>query len=135
MTHFSIADLNIWAILVAGVINMAIGATWYSRLLFGTKWMNYLGLKEEDANPSVWLFVVVFLLGLIIALFMAMFLQGTSGAVDGLIYGGVLALVFVIPTMITHYLYEQRKGGFMLIVAGHELVLFMAYGALLAGWQ
>lgn len=135
MTHFSFADLNIWAILVAGVINMAIGATWYSRALFGTKWMSYLGLKEEDANPSVWLYVVVFLLGLVIALFMAMFLQGSEGVVDGLIYGGVLALVFVIPTMITHYLYEQRKGGFMLIVAGHELVLFMAYGALLAGWQ
>jgi hypothetical protein len=135
MTHFSFADLNIWAILVAGIMNMAIGALWYSGILFGNKWMSYLGFKEEDLTPSPWLYLVVFVLGLIIALVMAMFLQGSSGVKDGLIYGGILALAFVIPTMITHYLYEQRRGGFMLIVAGHELVVFLAYGALLAGWQ
>jgi hypothetical protein len=28
MTHFNFADLNIWAVLVAGVMNMLIGAAW-----------------------------------------------------------------------------------------------------------
>lgn len=135
MTHFSVTDLNFWAILVAGVINMAIGASWYSKALFGNKWMNYLGFKEEELNPSPWLFLLVFLLGLIIAVLMAMFLKEASGAVEGLVFGAVLSLGFVIPTIVTHYLYEQRKGGFMLIVAGHEFVLFLVYGALLAGWQ
>lgn len=135
MTHFSFADLNIWAILVAGVINMIIGATWYSKALFGNKWMTYLGFKEEELSPSPWLFLVVFLMGLIIAILMAMFLKDATGVGEGLIFGALLALGFVIPTMLTHYLYEQRQGGFMLIVAGHEIVLFLAYGALLAGWH
>lgn len=135
MAHFAISDLNIWAILVAGVLNMAIGAAWYSSALFGIKWMNYLGFKMEELNPKPWLFVVVFILGLIIATIMAMFLQGSGGALQGLGYGALISLGLVIPTIITHYLYEQRKGGFMLIVAGHELVIFMAYGALLGAWQ
>ena len=135
MAHLAFSEINIWAILVAGIINMAIGATWYSTALFGKQWMNYLGFKMEELNPSPWLYVVVFILGLVIALVMALFLQGAGSALHGLAYGGLIGLGFVIPTMITHYLYEQRKGGFMLIVAGHELVVFLAYGALLGGWQ
>jgi hypothetical protein len=135
MTHLDFSDLNIWAILVAGVINMVIGALWYSRPLFGNQWMAHLGIKEEELNPSPGIYVVVFLLGLIIALLMALFLQGSSGALEGLAYGAVIGLGFVIPTILTHYIMERRKAGFMLIIAGHELVLFLAYGALLAGWQ
>jgi len=135
MTHFSFSELNFLAILVAGIINMAIGFVWYSRALFGKQWMGYLGFKEEDLNPSPGLFVLVFFLGLVIALVMAMFLKDASGALEGLAFGGLLAMGFVIPTIITHYLYEMRKGGFMLIVAGHELVVFLAYGALLGGWH
>ena len=135
MTHFDFASLNIWAILVAGVINMVIGAVWYSRPLFGNQWMAHLGFKEEEMSSSPWIYVVVFLLGLIIAIFMALFLQGAAGALEGLFYGAIIGLCFVIPTMLTHYIMERRKTGFMFIIAGHELVLFLVYGALLAGWQ
>lgn len=135
MTHIDFAELNFLAILVAGILNMVIGALWYSRPLFGNQWMAHLGLKEDEPGASPWTYIVVFILGLIIAVLMAMFLQGTSGALQGLMYGAVIGLGFVIPTILTHYLMEQRKFGFMLIIAGHELLLFLVYGALLAGWQ
>lgn len=135
MTHFNFAELNIWAILAASVLNMLIGFIWYSKALFGVAWMNSLGFKEEDLKPSPWLFLIVFLLGVVIAVFMALFLQGVSCVWTGLGYGALLALVFVIPTMVTHYLYEMRSAKFMLIVVGHELFLFSAYGAILGGWQ
>jgi len=135
MTHFAFSELNFLAILLAAIINMIIGALWYSRALFGNQWMAHLGLKEDEASASPWTYVIVFLLGLIIAVLMAMFLQGSAGAIEGLMYGAVIGLGFVIPTVLTHYLMEQRKAGFMFIVAGHELLLFLVYGALLAGWQ
>lgn len=134
MTHFAFSDLNIWAILVAGVMNMVIGASWYSEALFGKQWMTYLGFKKEELNPSAGLFVLVFILGLLVAVVMALFLQGAS-AVEGILYGVVIALGLVIPMLVTHALYEQRKAGMILLTAGHVLVTFMAYGALLAGWQ
>lgn len=134
MTHLAFSEINIWAILVAGVMNMVIGASWYSETLFGKKWMAYLGFKKEELNPSAGLFVFVFILGLVVAVIMALFLQGAT-AVEGLLYGAVIGLGLVIPTMITHGLYEQRKAGLMWITSGHVLVNFMAYGALLAGWQ
>lgn len=135
MTHFDFSSLNIWAVLVASVLNMLIGFAWYSRALFGNAWMAGLGLKEEEMNPRPSLFIIAYLLGLVIALLMALFLQGVDGALHGMAYGAVLALGFVIPTMVTHYMYEGRKGKLILLIAGHELVVFLAFGALLGGWQ
>ena len=134
MTHFVFSELNIWAILVAGVVNMIIGAAWYSEALFGKQWMAYLGVRKEDLNPSAGLFVFVFFLGLLMAVIMALFLQGAS-AVEGLIYGAVIGVGLVIPMLVTHALMEQRKAGLMWLTSGHVLVTFLAYGALLAGWQ
>ena len=134
MTHFVFSELNIWAILVAGVINMVIGAGWYSEALFGKKWMAYLGLKKEELNPSAGLFAFVFFLGLLMAVVMALFLQGAS-ALEGLLFGAVIGVGLVIPMLVTHALMEQRKGGLMWLTSGHVLVTFLAYGALLAGWQ
>jgi hypothetical protein len=135
MEHFSFSDLNIWAIVVASVLNMVIGAFWYSRVFLGVPWMKSLGLKEEDLQGSPLKFVIVFFLGAIIAVLMAMFLQGVDSAITGLAYGAVISLGLVIPTMVTHYLFEMRKPALIFIVAGHELVLFLVYGALLGGWQ
>ena len=134
MEHFAFSELNIWAILVAGVINMVIGAGWYSEALFGKQWMAFLGFKKEDLNPSPGLFVFVFFLGLLMAVVMALFLRGAS-AVEGLLYGAVIGVGFVIPMLVTHALMERRKSGLMLLTSGHVLVTFLAYGALLAGWQ
>jgi hypothetical protein len=135
MTHFAFSELNIVAILVAAILNMLIGAVWYSRPLFGKQWMAYLGFRDDEPGVSPWTYVIVFVLGLIIAVFMAMFLQGSAGAMEGLLYGAVIGFGIVIPTILTHYLMEHRKAGFMLIIAGHELLLFLVYGALLGGWH
>lgn len=135
MTHLHFSELNIWAILVVSVLNMVIGALWYSKMLFGTRWMKELGLSEDSPGPTPILYIVVFILGVILAVVMSMFLQGVSCAWEGLGYGALLSLGVVVPTMLTHFLMEQRKRGIILINIGHELLLFMVYGAILGGWQ
>ena len=94
-----------------------------------------LGLKEEDMKPEPKLFIMTYLLGLFMAVVMALFLQGVDNALHGLAYGGILALGFVIPTLVTHYLYEMRKGKLILIIAGHVFVVFIIYGTVLGGWH
>src|SRR4051812_19759619 len=41
-------QLNYLAILTAAILNMAIGALWYSPLLFARPWMSLTGFKESD---------------------------------------------------------------------------------------
>lgn len=109
MTHFDFTGLNFWAILVVSVLNMIIGAAWYSYALFGKLWMKGLGLKEEDMKTSPLVYILVFIFGAIIAVLMAMFLQGVDGALTGLAFGVIIALGLVIPTMLTHYLMEGKN--------------------------
>lgn len=42
------SDVNLVAVLVAGVVDMVIGALWYSPVLFAKSWMRLIGKKEED---------------------------------------------------------------------------------------
>lgn len=135
MTHFDFSSLNIWAILLASVLNMAIGFIWFSMAFFGKPWMAGLGLKVEDLNPKPSLYIMTYFLGLFTAVMLALFLQGVNSAVHGLAYGAVIALAFVIPTMLTHYLYEGRKSKLILIIAGHVFLVFLVYGTVLGGWQ
>lgn len=135
MTHFDFSALNIWAIVVASVLNMVIGAVWFSMPLFGKPWMAGLGLKEEDLKPKPTLYIITFLLGVLMAILLALFLQGVDSALHGMAYAAVIALGFVIPMMATHYLFEGRKSKLIFIIAGHTLVVFLIFGALLGGWQ
>ena len=47
-----VATLNIWAILLASLIGFAVGALWYSPLLFATVWMREAGLDEEKIKSA-----------------------------------------------------------------------------------
>ena len=63
------SDYNLWAILLATVANQAIGALWFSPLLFATPWLKGVGLTKESiqANPSKMPFVVSLITALVLA--------------------------------------------------------------------
>ena len=43
----NLLNVSIWPILIAAVINMALGMAWYGPL-FGKKWMDYAGYTDAD---------------------------------------------------------------------------------------
>lgn len=45
---FDVASLNPLAIAVAAVVSAALGAAWYSPLLFGPRWMAELGKTQDQ---------------------------------------------------------------------------------------
>ena len=135
MTHLNFSELNIWAVIVVSVLNMVIGSLWYSKLMFGKAWMRGIGFSDNETGAPPWVFIIVYILGIVIAVVLGLFLQGVDSALAGMGYAALLSLGLVIPTIATHYLMEKRKGYFILIIAGHELVLFLVFGAILGGWQ
>ena len=38
-------DINIWAVIVAAIVNMVVGSFWYSKSLFGKEWAKLVGRK------------------------------------------------------------------------------------------
>ena len=47
-----LAGLNWLAVFVATVIAFILGTAWYSKALFGSAWMQEVGLTEEDVNKA-----------------------------------------------------------------------------------
>ena len=44
--------INVWAVLVSTVAFWALGALWYSPVLFSKRWQKEVGFKEEDISKT-----------------------------------------------------------------------------------
>ena len=81
-------ELNIYALLVASLSTLVVGAVWYNPKVFGTIWMRETGMTEEKAKNSS--MVKVFSMTIVYAFLIALVLQtmvihqfGALGMVGG----------------------------------------------------
>jgi hypothetical protein len=129
-------SINIWAVVIAVVINMALGSVWYSSLLFGDKWMNLIGKKKEDlSSPGMALGMMV-----VLAVFWALVVSvlmdwlGVKTYMRGAIVGFVLWLVYALSTL-PDYIFSKKPYELFALNAGQYLVQFLLAGAVLGGMQ
>ncbi|MGB1088685.1 MAG: DUF1761 domain-containing protein [Alphaproteobacteria bacterium] len=135
-------SINYWGVLAAVVVNMAVGALWYSKLLFGPAWMKSVGLTEDDIKDGNKAMVFAGVLSVLIAFFMAVVLQwvgppdhGGSGLGLGLIVGFAMWLGFSGPTLFIHLIFHQGTGKQYLINGGNYLVAQTLMGGVLGAIQ
>lgn len=129
--------INYLAVVVAAIINMGIGALWYSPLLFAKTWAKATGKSMEDMGSGGTGYALTSVGSLIIALFLAYFItQVDAGTFLAGAKIGLLAWVgFVIPTHAANYVFEGRPLNLYAINVGYFLVSFMAMGGLIAAWH
>jgi Protein of unknown function (DUF1761) len=128
--------LNTWAILVAALSSFLIGGLWYSPMLFVSAWKraNEFAVDPPPAGPKG--FLIAFLLSLVMALNLAMFLNapGTTlawGATAGFLAGfGWVAMGFGIIAV-----FEHRPLRYVLINGGYVTVALTVMGAILGAWR
>ena len=135
-----LGSINYIAVVVAIVINMALGAAWYSPLLFAKPWMAANGLTEEsisEAGSATKGYVVAVIASIVIAFAIALFAQasGVDTAVEGLLLGLAAGLGFVATTLAASYIFESRPLKLYLINAGYPVVSFTLIGLLIGAWQ
>ena len=130
--------INHLAVFVCALMSLAIGAIWFSSLLFQKPWQAETGLTDEQlakANPAK-TFGLTFLLAWIISYNLAFFLGAADttwrwGLAAGLLAGvGWVATQFVIIA-----LFEQRTWRYMAINCGYVTVYFAAIGLILGLWR
>ncbi|MDQ2657863.1 MAG: DUF1761 domain-containing protein [Bacteroidota bacterium] len=129
--------LNIWAVMVAALSTFLIGGLWYSRALFGNAWMRENGLTEEQLKNGnmVKIFGLTFLLALIAALNLAMFLGPENRPEMGALWGFAAGFGWVATFVGTHYLFERKSLTLFLINAGYSVVALTVMGTILAAWK
>lgn len=130
-------DLNYWAILVAALSTFLIGGLWYSPAVFGKAWMKENGLTEDELKKGnmAKIFGLAFLLGLIAAINLAMFMGPESNPMMGALWGFLAGFGWVATFVGMHYLFEHKSFKLFLINAGYSIVALTVMGLILAAWK
>ena len=133
----AISNVNYLAVLVSGIVAMGIGWLWYSPVLFGKAWISEIKVTEEEMkkrNPAKSMFFA-FLLTLVMAFNLAIFLPGQPNFNWGLIAGGLAGIGWVAVSFGINYLFEGRSVKLFLINGGYMAVIFIIMGGILGVWK
>jgi len=91
-----LGDLNWLAVIVGAVIYFALGALWYSPMLFARPWQRSIGWDPERTPPEMkpTTYVVPFLAYLVMAVAVGMIAAaaGSDTLADGIVLGLVLGI-------------------------------------------
>ncbi|MFI4920781.1 MAG: DUF1761 domain-containing protein [Gammaproteobacteria bacterium] len=138
--HF-LNDINFLAVLVAAVVAFALGALWYSPLLFAKQWMQFNGYGSEklkamqaDAKRA---YAVSFVCQLVIAATMALLIAmiHMHALSAGVKLGVICWLGFVATTGLMANVYSDKPIKAFLLDAGYQLVYFIVMGGILVLWH
>jgi len=121
--------IDYWAVLIAALVNVAIGGVWYSKWMFG-------GIGEKVRKPRQGRILPV-LFGLLasclLAFFLAFFAAGLGAVTvsDGAFVGFCAWLGFVLPTRAGSLIWTEEPFFLFSIDAGYRLLSFVAMGGIL----
>ncbi len=134
-------EVSLVAVVVATIVNIALGFAWYSKALFGKQWMAELGLSEASmqankkgmnktyALMTVASLVMAYVLAHIVAVF------ESSTVMDGIQAGFWTWLGFVAPVTLNGVLWEKKSWNYYGITTGYYLVSLCLMGVILTLWQ
>ncbi len=131
-------EVNLLAVLVAGIVPMVIGALWYGPL-FGKRWIALMETTEEELqegfNPLK-THGVGFVLSLVTAYVLAQLIAEHAGGAMVGVHVALLALVaFVLPVTHQSVTYEGRKAGLAWLNIGFNGVALVAQALVIAVWR
>ncbi|UCH10365.1 MAG: DUF1761 domain-containing protein [Fidelibacterota bacterium] len=136
-------DINYLAVLVVAVVHFALGALWYSPVLFATPWMSVIGKTREQIEAEVrgdrmiQSYGFTFVAYLVMAYILSHIVDYTAADSiwTGALSGFWMWLGFVATTILTVDLFENRGWKHYLIHVGYHLVGIVIMGAILAVWS
>ena len=133
----SLAGINWLAVVAATVAAFAIGGFWYSNALFGSTWLQEVGLTEEAVNNTNVrrTFGGTFVLQFLAVTALAALIGADSSWQGGLQTGLLISVFWVATAYGITYLFEQRSLRLFLINAGYNVVLFAIVGTIIGAWH
>jgi len=136
-----LSHVNWLAVLVAAVAYFMLGALWYSKALFGTKWaqlikldMNNPDLKKGMGGMMISTFVLILVtcFGLATLIVKVGFAQELS---YGIKLGLLTGLAFATTAVSINYVYERKPTNLYLISNGYHVVGHVIAATILVVWR
>lgn len=128
-------SINWLAVIVAAVSTFILGALWYGPIA-GSAWRRVSGMTEEKAASANMgtIFTMAFVLQLLAAVALAMFIGPDASLSFGLFAGFMTGAFFVGTALGVVYLFEQRPVALWAIDGGYQVLAFTLMGAILGAW-
>ena len=133
--------LNWGAIAIAALAYFALGALWYSPVLFVKKWIAYLKIDVNDPNAKKGMavmfggsLVMMIIQTMAIAILAERLGIRDDGWMSGLKLGALTGCCFCAATIGVNYLYEKKPLGLFLINAGYALAGNIIAGVIICSW-
>jgi hypothetical protein len=125
--------ISLWWVLLAAVVYFAIGALWYSPVLFAKQWASELGKKMGDMGDAKTSMIVTFLAMLVLVLVEAYFISvtGTHGAMRGAYLGAKIWVGFIATTALVNNTFQGASKKLFAIDQGYHLVGLVVAGFIL----
>jgi len=125
--------INWLAVIVATVASFAVGAIWYSPLLFSKAWQREARISDEQVGTSSMplIFGGALVLTFLATLVFALFLGPQPGLRFGASAGFAAGLFWVAASFGVNYLFERRSLALWLINGGYNVAMFTVMGAIL----
>jgi hypothetical protein len=134
-----LAGINVWAMIVAWLINIIVGAFWYSPAGFAKQWTKYTGVDilKIPQDKATKILVAVAFSGLVQAIILAVVVHslGAATAIDGLVAGLVLWLGLTAATTVGVSLYSRFGWKFWWLNSSYFLVVMAVNSIVLAIWR
>jgi len=134
--------LNWVAILVATLAYFLLGALWYSKVLFATRWIadNKIDINDPNAKKGMGLmfggsFVLMFIQCLAIAILAERISIVGDGWMSGLKLGALTGCCFSSATIGINYLYEKKPLSLFLINAGYAICGNIIAAIIICCWK
>ncbi len=131
-----VAELNIIAIAIAAIAGMALGALWYSPVLFGNAWMAAIGKSQEDLGSPTPAMIGSMGCCLLAAIAMAIVIEGlqVDSLISGVVVGAVCGVGFVATAMLSDSLFCGWGRKLYYIQAGYRVTYMIVMGAIIGAW-
>jgi Protein of unknown function (DUF1761) len=134
-------DVNWLAIIVAAVAAFAIGALWYSPVLFGRQWMAAHGhtperlaaMQSSMGKTYAFSFITYLIMAMVIALLMG--LTGAGTPIQGIVVALLAWLGFGFTIGLNTNLYSDKPAAAFMIDAGYQLIHVIVMGAIVGAWR
>lgn len=131
------SEVNYLAVLVAAIAAMALGALWYSKVLFGKKWQELVEKSDEElkkgAGKAVGGTAVAWL---VISFTLAYFVDATEATTwDSALMVGLWASIGLMTmSQLIITLYEDRKMSLFAISVGYQVLAVLIMAVIHALW-
>ncbi len=132
-------SINYLAVFVAAIAYMALGALWYSPVLFGRAWMRLIGKSQEqiaaDFKPVnyLWAIIAAFLASYGIARLMIW--TGFSSVGETIQLAILVAISFILASMWVNDSFETRPRGLTVVNVLYHAVGLVIVAVILGLWS